>query len=130
MSDDLASPLVRRALVADIICVILFATIGRASHGRALSPGGLLRTGTPFVLGLAVGWVIVVTARVPAQRWVAGLVVWASTLIVGMAVRYFTNQAVTVFFVTVAASFLALALIGWRAVMIGITATRRKKPQT
>ena len=60
MNDELASPSVRRALVADIICVILFATIGRASHGEALSPGGLLRTGTPFVLGLAVAGLFVV----------------------------------------------------------------------
>ncbi|MBD4631124.1 DUF3054 family protein, partial [Xanthomonas citri pv. citri] len=50
MNDELASPSVRRALVADVVCVILFATIGRASHGEALSPGGLLRTGTSFVL--------------------------------------------------------------------------------
>ncbi|MDO4412002.1 DUF3054 domain-containing protein [Cutibacterium sp.] len=127
MNDDLASPLVRRTLVADIVCVILFATIGRASHGEALSPGGLLRTGTPFVFGLAVGWVIVVTARFPAQRWVAGLVVWASTLIVGMGIRYFTDQGIAVPFIIVAASFLALTLIGWRAVLIGVRSLRRHK---
>lgn len=39
MNDELASSLVRRALVADVVCVILFATIGRACHGEALSPG-------------------------------------------------------------------------------------------
>ena len=129
MNDELASPSVRRALVADIICVILFATIGRASHGEALSPGGLLRTGTPFVLGLAVGWGIVVTARIPAQRWLAGLVLWASTLLVGMVVRYFTDQGVAVAFIIVAASFLALTLIGWRAMMIGTRTARRRKRQ-
>ncbi|WCC80886.1 DUF3054 domain-containing protein [Cutibacterium equinum] len=126
MSNDMASPAVRRALLADIFCVVLFATIGRASHGEPLSPGGLLRTCTPFVLGLTVGWVIVVMARVPAQRWVAGLVVWASTLIVGMAVRHFTHQGVAVSFILVTAGFLALTLIGWRAVTMWITAARRK----
>ncbi|GAE74708.1 transmembrane protein [Cutibacterium acnes JCM 18918] len=98
MNDELASPSVRRALVADVVCVILFATMGRASHGEVLSPGGLLRTGTPFVLGLVVGWVIVVTARVAALRWLAGVVLWVSTLIVGMVVRYFTGQGVAVIF--------------------------------
>ena len=107
--------------------MILFATIGRASHGEALSPGGLLRTGTPFVLGLVVGWVIVVTARVAALRWLAGVVLWASTLIVGMVVRYFTGQGVAVIFVIVAACFLALTLIGWRAVAAAIRAVRRKE---
>lgn len=127
MNDELASPSVRRALVADVVCVILFATIGRASHGEVLSPGGLLRTGTPFVLGLVVGWVIVVTARVAALRWLAGVVLWASTLIVGMVVRYFTGQGVAVIFVIVAACFLALTLIGWRAVAAAIRAVRRKE---
>ena len=28
MNDELASPSVRRALVADVVCVILFATMG------------------------------------------------------------------------------------------------------
>ena len=101
--------------------------MGRASHGEALSPGGLLRTGTPFVLGLAVGWVIVVTARIAALRWLAGVVLWASTLVGGMMVRYFTGQGIAVTFVVVAASFLALTLIGWRAVVIAIRALRRKK---
>ncbi|AOH44979.1 DUF3054 domain-containing protein [Propionibacterium sp. NM47_B9-13] len=127
MNDELASSLVRRALVADVVCVILFATIGRACHGEALSPGGLLRTGTPFVLGLAVGWVIVVTARIAALRWLAGVVLWGTTLIVGMAVRYFTGQGIAVAFVIVAASFLALTLIGWRAVVTAIRSTRRKR---
>ena len=127
MNDELASPPVRRALVADVVCVILFATMGRASHGEALSPGGLLRTGTPFVLGLAVGWVIVVTARIAALRWLAGVVLWASTLVGGMMVRYFTGQGIAVTFVVVAASFLAHTLIGWRAVVIAIRALRRKK---
>lgn len=117
MNDELASPSVRRALVADVVCVILFATMGRASHGEVLSPGGLLRTGTPFVLGLVVGWVIVVTARVAALRWLAGVVLWASTLIVGMVVRYFTGQGVAVIFVTLLISGTMAELTAWESAM-------------
>ena len=69
------------------------------------------------------------TARIPAQRWLAGLVLWASTLLVGMVVRYFTDQGVAVAFIIVAASFLALTLIGWRAMMIGTRTARRRKRQ-
>lgn len=79
------------------------------------------------MLGLVVGWVIVVTARVAALRWLAGVVLWVSTLIVGMVVRYFTGQGVAVIFVTVAASFLALTLVGWRAIAAAIRAMRRKE---
>ena len=57
----------------------------------------------------------------------AGVVLWASTLIVGMVVRYFTGQGVAVIFVIVAACFLALTLIGWRAVAAAIRAVRRKE---
>lgn len=72
-------------------------------------------------------WVIVVTARVAALRWLAGVVLWVSTLIVGMVVRYFTGQGVAVIFVTVAASLLALTLVGWRAIAAAIRAMRRKE---
>ncbi|EGR96075.1 hypothetical protein HMPREF9205_0651 [Cutibacterium acnes SK182] len=41
--------------------------------------------------------------------------------------RYFTGQGVAVIFVTVAASFLALTLVGWRAIAAAIRAMRRKE---
>lgn len=130
MSDEMASGVARRCLLADLLCVVAFATIGRASHGESLAPGALLRTGVPFLVGLVVGWVIVVGWRIPMRRWLAGIIVWACTLVVGMVVRHFTGQGVAVSFVLVAAGFLGLTLVGWRAVMMGVRRIRRGEPGT
>lgn len=101
-------------MVMDVLFVVLFVVIGRASHHEALSPGGLARTAIPFLVGLVVGWVVVVLIGQPAARWRAGLVVWACTLAVGMVVRRLTHQGVQASFVVVAGLFLGLFLIGWR----------------
>ena len=37
----------------DLIVVLLFATIGRLSHGEAADPLGILTTAWPFVIALA-----------------------------------------------------------------------------
>lgn len=110
----------------DVILVALFVFIGRASHHETLSPGGLVRTAIPFLVGLVVGWMIVVLIRLPAARWRAGLVVWASTLAVGMVMRRFTGQGVAQSFIVVAALFLAVLLIGWR-LLAGIRRHHRER---
>lgn len=115
-SKTTASGQVRLTVVMDILAVLVFTIIGRLAHQEALNPGGLMRTVVPFLAGLVVGWIIVVVGRLPATEWRAGLVVWASTLVLGMLMRHFTHQGVAVSFVIVAAIFLALFLIGWRIV--------------
>lgn len=126
MSDDLASRVARTALVLDIVLVIVFATIGRASHGENLSPGGLLRTSVPFLCGLVVGWVIAVVTRLRALSWSGGLVIVAATVAVGMLVRWATGQGVAVSFVIVASCVLTLFLVGWRLVRLAFRARRRR----
>ncbi|AFV89556.1 Transmembrane protein [Acidipropionibacterium acidipropionici ATCC 4875] len=121
-----ASGQVRLAVVMDVIFVGLFVFIGRASHQEPLSPGGLVRTAIPFLVGLVVGWMIVVLAGLPAARWRAGLVVWGSTLVIGMVMRRFTDQGVAQSFIIVAAVFLAVFLIGWR-LLAGIRRHHREQ---
>lgn len=45
----------RAALLAggDAAALLLFAAIGRSSHGEGLAPGGVLSTAAPFLLGAA-----------------------------------------------------------------------------
>ncbi len=109
-----ASGQVRLAVVMDVLLVMVFVIIGRLSHHESLTPGGLLRTMVPFLVGLVVGWTLVVALRMPAARWRGGVVVWASTLVLGMVIRHFTDQGVVPSFVIVAGIFLALFHIGWR----------------
>ncbi|MFE3796607.1 DUF3054 domain-containing protein [Nocardia tengchongensis] len=112
--------------VVDIALVLVFCAIGRRSHDEAIA-AGLLRTFWPFGTGLLLGWVISVAVAAgregvsAAQRfdgravWPSGVIVWLSTLVGGMALRAVSGQGVALSFVIVAATFLALFLIGWRA---------------
>ena len=55
----------RAALLAggDAAALLLFAAIGRSSHGEGLAPGGVLATAAPFLLGAAL-----LGARLSDQR--------------------------------------------------------------
>ena len=43
------------ALVADIVCVIVFCTIGRRSHAEGMTVAGIAETAWPFLVGTAAG---------------------------------------------------------------------------
>ncbi|WP_458688666.1 DUF3054 domain-containing protein [Nocardia tengchongensis] len=112
--------------VVDVALVLVFCAIGRRSHDEAIA-AGLLRTFWPFGTGLLLGWAISVAVAAgregvsAAQRfdgravWPTGVIVWLSTLVGGMALRAVSGQGVALSFVIVAATFLALFVIGWRA---------------
>jgi hypothetical protein len=53
-----------------------------------------------------------------------GIVVWLSTVVVGMLLRKATSAGVAASFVVVAATVTALLLLGWR-VAAGLTMRRR-----
>jgi hypothetical protein len=104
------------AAVADVLLVLTFVLIGRGSHDEGFSVAGALNTFWPFLAGLAVGWLVTLGWMRPRAILPTGVVVWASTLIVGMLLRWASAQGVAVSFVIVAALVLAVFLIGWRAV--------------
>lgn len=103
----------------DIVAVLVFATLGRASHQEGLSPAGVAGTAWPFLLGLAIGWAIL-AARGAVRRGIVaqvgpGVTVWLCTWILGLvARRLFTDGGVQFSFVLVAGTFLALFLLGPR----------------
>lgn len=111
--------------LVDLLLVIVFCAIGRRSHDEAVLTG-LLRTLWPFGAGLIVGWLLAagLTARDgfaaalrrfdPFPLWPTGVVVWLSTLVVGMLLRVVSGQGTAVSFIIVAATVLALFLLGWR----------------
>ncbi len=106
-------------MLVDALLVIVFCAIGRRSHDEAVL-AGLLKTVWPFGIGLLVGWAVAVFiargSRFDATAvWPSGLVIWACTLVGGMLLRAVSGQGVAVSFIIVAASVLALFLLGWRA---------------
>jgi hypothetical protein len=114
------------SLVADIVIVIVFAIIGRASHGEALSLGGIATTTWPFLVALLVGWAALFAWRSPARPVRIGLPLWAVTVAGGMLLRVVSGQGTAVPFIIVASVFLLLTLVGWR--VVAALVARRRQP--
>jgi peptidoglycan/LPS O-acetylase OafA/YrhL len=117
----------RRIAVAaalDVAAVVVFVILGRRSHHEDGSwLAGTWRVAAPFLIGLAVGWLIARAWRAP-QALVTGVVVWLATVAVGMVLRHTVfDRGTAVAFVIVALITLALLLLGWRA--IAARASRR-----
>lgn len=104
------------AAVFDVVLVVVFAVIGRASHGEDLSPGGIATTSWPFLAALVAGWLVTLAWRAPFAPLRTGVGIWVVTVAGGMLLRAVSGQGVQVAFVIVAAIVLALFLIGWRAI--------------
>lgn len=118
----------RRAGLAvglDLAMVLLFALIGRRTHAEALDLGGVLQTFAPFLVGLVVGWAVVVRL---GKTWPTavghGITVWVCTLVIGMLLRAVTGQGTALAFVIVATLFLGVTLVGWR---VAVHALERKR---
>ena len=108
---------VRRALIAlfaDVVCVIVFCTIGRRSHAEGLTVAGIAQTAWPFLAGTGVGWLLIGGWRRPFTVIPTGVVVWVCTVVVGMLFRKVTSAGVSTSFVVVASLSTAVLLLGWR----------------
>ncbi|WP_108248678.1 DUF3054 domain-containing protein [Planctomonas deserti] len=104
-----------RAAVFDLVSVILFVLVGRVSHGEAVDAGGVLSTAWPFLVGLAIGWIASVAWRRPYGVVRPGLIVWASTVVLGVLLRFVTGVGAETSFIVVTAVVLGALLVGWRA---------------
>ena len=108
----------QRAVVAgalDVVAVLIFVAIGRASHDHGETLAGVASTAWPFLAGLGVGWVSALAWLRPLPLAPTGLIIWISCVAVGMVLRVVAGQGTAVAFVAVALAFLGLELLGWRA---------------
>ncbi|CCQ13793.1 Hypothetical membrane protein [Rhodococcus sp. AW25M09] len=117
------------AAVLDLLVVVLFAAIGRRSHAEATALSGLFHTAWPFVVGGAIGWLV--TFALYRNKFDAflivptGIVVWVTTVVVGMALRALTGQGTAGSFIIVATVATAVLLLGWRALARLVPSVRR-----
>ena len=104
------------ALLLDVALVLVFASVGRASHEESSQVLGVLATAWPFLVGTGLGWLVV---RVVRRSWpldvAPGVTVWFATVLVGMLLRHAVGSGTALSFVVVASVVLALFLLGWRA---------------
>jgi Protein of unknown function (DUF3054) len=102
------------AIAVDVICILIFAILGRSSHQETTDLLGVAHTAWPFLVGGLLGTVIGRTWRRP-YALTSGVAVWLSTVVGGMVLRLLTGAGVQLSFIIVASCVLALFLIGWRA---------------
>jgi drug/metabolite transporter (DMT)-like permease len=104
------------AVIVDAVLVLVFAVIGRASHGE--SPGGFLITAWPFIVALLLGHVVaaLLPAR-PRRPWSLGwgAVVWLVTVTGGLLLRVVAGDTAQIAFIIVTTLVLGVFLVGWRA---------------
>ncbi|MFK8022991.1 MAG: DUF3054 domain-containing protein [Ilumatobacter sp.] len=111
------------AACLDTALVVTFAAIGRRNHDEEPGLAGLVSTAAPFLIGLAVGWIIIRAWNRPLDIR-TGLMIWPITVSVGMLGRRIIGDGTAVSFVIVAACFVGATLVGWRAVRAGVAARR------
>ncbi|MCY9785748.1 DUF3054 domain-containing protein [Nocardiopsis sp. EMB25] len=114
------------ALAADLVCVLAFVVIGKADHETGLALPAVASTAWPFLAALVLGWVVTLAWRSPVRIWPTGLFVWAVTVAGGMVSRLATGEDAPLSFVLVTSVFLAVTLLGWRAVAL-LVARRRQR---
>ena len=122
------------AIIADLLLVVAFAAIGRASHGEVLDPAGLQRTALPFLAGTLMAWIGFLLRRHTGTSIRNGVFVWGMTLVLGVLFRLLLGDTAQPAFVVVTAIVLAVFLIGWRAILHLVrrgrsTAARPKDPR-
>lgn len=111
-------------LAVDVIGVLVFCAAGRRSHDEGLNVTGIAVTAWPFLTGTAIGWLASRGWRQPTAVVPTGVVVWLSTVVVGMLLRKASSAGVAASFVVVATTVTALLLLGWR-VAAGVALRRR-----
>lgn len=108
------------SFLADLICVVVFSAMGRRSHAEVLSVAGIAETAWPFLTGTVVGWLISRGWQRPTSLAPTGIIVWISTVVVGMVLRKLTSTGVAVAFIGVATLATAVLLLGWRGVLAAV----------
>jgi len=112
-------------LLLDLLAVMAFAALGRASHGEDLA--GTLVTAAPFAVGAGVGALAGRTWRAPLA-WRSGLVTWAGAALLGLLLRAALTGRLPLSFAVIATATLGVLLLGWRgAVRLGARLAARSR---
>jgi len=101
-------------VAADVLVVVVFAAIGRASHDESDGLAGIWHTAWPFLVGTALGLTVAALTRSDPRSVRTGIRVWLWTLVIGMVLRHTIGGGTPVAFVIVAALVLLALFVGWR----------------
>lgn len=102
--------------VIDLLLVLVFAAVGRASHAEGVTLLGELDTAWPFLVACGFAWVALGLLHDDGRGARAALIVWLVTLVGGMGLRILVGGSAAGPFILVAATFLGAAFGGWRLI--------------
>ncbi|MGD7003472.1 DUF3054 domain-containing protein [Corynebacterium halotolerans] len=107
------------ALALDVVAIAVFALLARLAHQSEDMPFtfvGWLSTLWPFLVGVAVSWIVILLARWNALRvWPVGVATWIITAVVGLVIWGIRNNDVPHWsFIIVAVVMSGILLLGWR----------------
>jgi MFS-type transporter involved in bile tolerance (Atg22 family) len=109
------SKVVLWSAVADVLCIVIFVAIGRKNHDEGEAAAGISRVAAPFLIAAVVGWLASQAWKKPLELR-TGVVIWLTTIILGMVLRHFVfDDGTATAFIIVATVFLCAFLNGWRA---------------
>lgn len=119
-------------LIADVIAIAVFAFLARMAHQSESMPltfTGWLSTLWPFLLGVAVSWILIVACKWDGARPApAGVTAWLVTAVVGLVIWGLRNGSVPHWsFILVATIMSGVLMLGWR--LAARLAGRRKAGQ-
>ena len=113
-AEDAGARIAATALLTDVVCVLAFCAVGRRSHAEGITVAGVLSTAWPFLSGTGAGWLAGRAWRRPMAVAPQGIVIWLSTVVIGMLLRKATSAGTALSFVVVASLSTAILLLGWR----------------
>jgi hypothetical protein len=112
------------AVGLDTFSIVLFVAIGRREHEREATLSGLIQTAAPFLISLALAWLVLRAWRNPID-WRTGAGIWAIVIVAGMLLRNLVfGDGTATSFVIVATAFVGLFIVGWR-IVFGLLDRRR-----
>jgi len=113
------------APLADLVCLLVFAFAGKSSHEASDSNWVVLAIVWPFVVAAAVGWAGAMWNGLRGLRvWPGGVLILVVTYVLGMALRDISGRGLAGGFLIVAAVFLTITMLGWRAVYAALERRR------
>jgi hypothetical protein len=88
-----------------------------------------VHTAAPFLIALAIAWLVLRAWRQPTTVWPTGVGIWAIVVIGGMLLRNLVfDDGTATAFVIVATLFLGLFIVGWRLAFAAIDRHRTVTP--
>jgi uncharacterized membrane protein YbjE (DUF340 family) len=104
------------AAALDAASVIVFVAVGRRNHNEGTAIDGVMTVAAPFLIALAIGWFVGRAWHRP-MKLRSGVIIWLTTVVVGMLLRNLVfDRGTATSFIIVATLFLGVVLLGWRVI--------------